>query len=160
MSTSLASFGVKDQFMTMAISMAQIHAPAGLIAIGKCVASKATARSWPRASGLQSRNCRSYNQNQTSPIPCSSNRSPAQFEQSLFRASPRIAHRKYSTSANTDNNTIQGTIRQGASGVEEEAQRVEKGLQAPDYLNEKEKMIFEKLHSELDPVRLDVCDTL
>ena len=54
-------------------------------------------------------------------------------------------------------NTIQGTIGKGASGVEEEAQRMKERLQAPDHLNEKEKMIFEKLDGALEPTKLEVC---
>jgi acid stress-induced BolA-like protein IbaG/YrbA len=54
-------------------------------------------------------------------------------------------------------NTIQGTIGKGASGVEEVAQRVKEKLQAPDHLNEKEKMIFEKLDGALEPTKLEVC---
>jgi hypothetical protein len=54
-------------------------------------------------------------------------------------------------------NTIQGTIGKGASGVGEEAQRAKERLQAPDYLNEKEKMIFEKLDGALEPTKLEVC---
>jgi hypothetical protein len=56
-------------------------------------------------------------------------------------------------------NTIQGTIGKGASGEGEEAQRVKERLQAPDYLNEKEKMIFEKLDGALEPTKLEVRRT-
>jgi hypothetical protein len=56
-------------------------------------------------------------------------------------------------------NTIQETIGKGASGVGEEAQRVKERLQAPDYLNEKEKMVFEKLNGALEPTKLEVCHT-
>ncbi len=54
-------------------------------------------------------------------------------------------------------NTVQGTIGKGASGVREEAQRAKERLEAPDHLNEKEKMIFEKLDGALEPTKLEVC---
>jgi hypothetical protein len=65
--------------------------------------------------------------------------------------SPRLS-RDYST----DNSTIQGTIGKGSLGVEVESKRATELLQAPEYLNEKEKMIFEKLRAELEPVKLEV----
>jgi hypothetical protein len=68
-----------------------------------------------------------------------------------------VARRSYATGNDTSTNTIQGTIGKGASGVGEEAQRVREGLQAPDHLNEKEKMIFEKLDGALEPIKLEVC---
>jgi len=56
-----------------------------------------------------------------------------------------------------DTNTIQGTIGKGVSGVGEEVQRVKERLQAPDHLDEKEKMIFKKLDGALEPTKLEVC---
>ena len=65
--------------------------------------------------------------------------------------------RAYAADAGQNTKTIQGTIGKGASGVGEEAQRVKEKLQAPDHLDEKEKMIFEKLDDALEPTKLEVC---
>jgi hypothetical protein len=56
----------------------------------------------------------------------------------------------------TESDTIQGTIGKGASGVGDEARREMERLQAPEHLDEKERMIFEKLQ-ELEPLSLEVC---
>jgi BolA-like protein 3 len=76
---------------------------------------------------------------------------------SVSRSSTADRRRTYAADASRNANTIQGTIGKGASGVGEEAQRVKERLQAPDHLNEKEKMIFEKLDGALEPIRLEVC---
>jgi hypothetical protein len=69
----------------------------------------------------------------------------------------RIARRCYATATESSENTIHGTVGKGASGVGEEAKRVKERLVAPDHLNEKERMVFEKLDRALEPVKLEVC---
>lgn len=54
-------------------------------------------------------------------------------------------------------NTIQGTIGEGAKGVETEAQTMAEGLISPDHLNEKEAEIWGMLNQKLKPVQLEVC---
>jgi hypothetical protein len=69
----------------------------------------------------------------------------------ILRQSTRL-RRNYSA----DNSTIQGAIGKGSLSVEDETRRVMELLQTPEYLNEKERMIFEKLREELEPVKLEV----
>lgn len=52
---------------------------------------------------------------------------------------------------------MQGPIGKGAPSTDAKEERVRDRLQAPDYLNQKERMIFEKLDSALEPIKLEVC---
>jgi hypothetical protein len=121
------------------------------------------------ASRLAARSCRRTFTSQTQSLIQSSPRTLSMRQPPLpSRSEARIAlavssrptadrRRTYAVDAGQNANTIQGTIGKGASGVEEVAQRVKEKLQSPDHLNEKEKMIFEKLDGALEPTKLEVC---
>jgi hypothetical protein len=93
----------------------------------------------------------------SSSIAIKSSESPSQLRPKvwLYQVIPRQCAR-LRRNYTADNSTIQGTIGKGSLGVEDETRRVTESLQAPEYLSEKERMIFEKLREELEPVKLEV----
>jgi hypothetical protein len=143
----------------MPTTMTRLPEPARLLAIGTYTHSLAPAGTWVRAYSLQARHYASSKPTiprKSQHFHCfSKSNSTSLFAKS--RTTP--ASRSYVTEADANESTIQGTIGKGASGVPEEAQRVKERLQAPDHLDEKEKMIFEKLEKELEPMKLEVCHT-
>jgi hypothetical protein len=136
------------------------NAATRVIAIERCVVSPAAARSCKRSFSYQTQSLiqSSSRTPSTRQLPLSS-QSTVQTPLLVFRSRAADRRRTYAADAGQNANTIQGTIGKGASEVGEEAQRVKERLQAPDYLNEKEKMIFEKLDSALEPTRLEVRRT-
>ena len=128
-----------------------------LVAIGRYTNSVAKGSAWIRAYSLQPRPYSSS----VRTLPRTNLRSQClsnPISTTLFwRLRTVGASKSYVTEPNASESTIQGTIGKDASAVPEEARRVKERLQAPDHLNEKEKMIFEKLEKELDPVKLEVC---
>ena len=134
-----------------------LNASTRVIAIERCVASPATARRCRRTFSSQTRSLiqSSFRTPSARQLPLSSH-SALRTPLSVSRSSTVDRRRTYAVDASQNANTIQGTIGKGASGVGEEAQRVKERLQAPDYLNEKEKMIFEKLDGALEPTKLVV----
>lgn len=63
-----------------------------------------------------------------------------------------------STHHGTTESSIQGTVGEGAGGVEDEAERMIQGLIAPGHLNEKERDIWTRLMKELQCTELEVQD--
>ena len=63
-----------------------------------------------------------------------------------------------SRSSKRYSSSIQGTIGSGEAGIPSEAAREVDILQAPEHLNEKEREIWDILHREFKPTRLDVQD--
>jgi len=136
------------------------NAATRLIAIERCVASPVAARCCKRSFSYQTKSPIQFSSRtpSTRQLP-SSSQTTVRTPLSVFRSRTVDKRRTYAADAGQNANTIEGTIGKGASGVGEEAQRVKERLQAPDYLNEKEKMIFEKLDNALEPTRLEVRST-
>jgi hypothetical protein len=144
----------------MSSTMFCLNAATRVIAIERCVASPAAARRCKRSFSSQPRSliqssCRTPSSRQFSLSAHRAVRTPL----SVSRSSTVDRRRTYAVGVDHNANTIQETIGKRASGVGEEAQRVKERLQAPDYSNEKEKMIFEKLNGALEPTKLEVCHT-
>lgn len=156
---------VNRDFRTMPIensmlsTMFCLNAAGRTAAVERFTASCLAAKSCKRTFSLQNRyRCRhSARTTFTGQLPLSS-RSEVRLTLPAIPLKALDWRRTYAANASQDTNTIQGTIGKGASGVAEEAQRVKERLQAPDHLNEKEKMIFEKLDGALEPTKLEVCD--
>jgi hypothetical protein len=141
----------------MSTRMICLNAVVRVAAVNRCIASHVSARSCKQSFSSLTPYVLSYSSRTTSSrrssllLRCEVRDYPSTCRSSI------AARRTYATDNDTSASTIQGTIGKGASGVAEEAERVRERLQAPDHLDEKERIIFEKLDGALEPVKLEVC---
>lgn len=140
----------------MSTSIICQNASARAAAVGRCIAAHTSARNCKGTLSSQTLYVLSHSSRTTSSRPFSLLLRCEVRQGSPSSRSIIAARRSYATDSDTSTSTIQGTIGKGVLGVGEEAQRAKERLQAPNHLNEKEKMIFEKLDDALEPIKLEV----